>query len=81
MAHIWHFCGYGVDWQLQLQFDPILGMSRCCGCGPKKQKKLKKLQNSFCSLSESGINLVVANSMLVDMLTIQGSQTHMPLGT
>ena len=30
---LWYrFCGYGVGRQLQLQFDPSLGTSICCGC-------------------------------------------------
>ena len=37
MAQIWHCCGYGVGWQLQLQFNPSLATFICYRCGPKKK--------------------------------------------
>ena len=36
----------GVDWQLQLWFNPSLGTSICCRCGPKKQKQTYKQKTS-----------------------------------
>ena len=41
-ARIWRCCGRGTGWGLQLRLDPSLGMSICCGCGPKKQKQTNK---------------------------------------
>ena len=41
MAWTPHFCGCGVDRQPELQLDPRLGSSTCCGCSPKKTKKKK----------------------------------------
>ena len=37
-ARVWHCCGYGVSWQLQLRFDPSI----CHRCGPPPPKKDKK---------------------------------------
>ena len=43
MAHILRCCGCGVGLQLQLHFDPSLGISTCPAKGPKIEKKKKKV--------------------------------------
>ena len=45
--------GYGVDWQLQLQFDPCLRTFISLGFSPKKVKKLKT-EKSFKRSSHRG---------------------------
>ena len=39
MAGTWSYCGGGIGWQLQLQFDPQPGNVHMLQCGPKKEKK------------------------------------------
>ena len=46
-CRIWSCCGCGVGQQLQLQFDPSLGISICHRCGSKKKKE--KEYSMFCS--------------------------------
>ena len=63
VAQIWHCCGCGVSWWLQLRFDLSLGTSFATGVAlkrPKKEKKLNPLheiiynqQSSFSNLTRS----------------------------
>ena len=60
MAQIWCCCGCGEGRQLQLWFDPSLGTSKRCGCGPKKQNENNNkhlLSQSVCG-SKFGCGLV-----------------------
>ena len=42
VAQIWHFCGCGVEWQLQLLFDPWPGNFHMLQLQPPPTKKKKK---------------------------------------
>ena len=48
-AWIWCCHGCGVDWQLQLLFNPWPGTSICCRCSPKRKKKRWKILLIFCN--------------------------------
>ena len=50
---IWHCCGYGVGWQLKLQFDPCLGTCICCGHSPKKKKEILTQAATWMSLEDT----------------------------
>ena len=47
MARIWHCCGSGVGWWLQLRLTPSQETSISCGCGPKKDKRQTNKQKEY----------------------------------
>ena len=75
MARILHCCDCSVGWQLQLWFNPSLGISICLMCSPKKKKKKKNwlfIRTRSCSSSAFWTN----TSFLMEVPSLLLGPTH-----